>query len=1496
MDGAGDDDVVGRRGDRLPSSEDIRSMVDAAFAPGAAGAGSGSPSVASPQSEIERSVDDSDPSPQPELSGLGGLGESEAVGSASGGLSASMDGPAAEFATPQKRSSDLVTISDDGGNAAGDSVSTPRTRNTVEETESVSDLCPKWSEVLSSPKKDSFSPSRDMNKSGSMHGLGLIAAVDRAKKVSRCGKRCANLLADVAVLYDAFAQSILTSCKVLGVANEGATAVFAPPVSGVITELRRSLISFAKQTQGLSICIKGSVARPLHGSASAMADTVPSIFNRYALTRAKCLNARQSAARMRQKYLKALRESEAVIRDLQKSRLGVDSPESANAPARQNGNGSELAPETGSSPVIASQSNQMLSDSDGAPAAPSSSNKKAKSKAGWDDMKKKFAKQGPNQKSDKVVRALDDVQLFEANYIALVEEENLAVSRAQTMEAMALEALQKLEEERLQFFIETMNRALQAESGALDNMMLNLRRGSDDESIASTLSAASSNASSQPIPQNPSALFIKRKNSSMHQNEEGSYVNNALSLNLPEEVGRWRDTRKRNLAAEATRVQAVKVFSKFYQEISSAALLFSSGLQSRLANDGYAEKGKPKTPETLSSAINDFSSKTKPVESLAAALNECEGERALLCLTQVIQSLVECSKSASQLGTTMRKDGKKLLDKFASCEKEYRIDSERDDTRWRHCCDSARELNKARSRLEQSRSELVKAQQRLTSAEEDSGGNSDTTMLRKNPTMTKALGNMFSMLPEEAMTKMLAPDQRLVIVKRNLKEATAKEAKDAQAYEAAQTTKENAIASYTQTLQSANAQCNIKAESLWSAVSVGVDVMVSCFQHFRESRYDSVGPAATWLQHNGKGVVRDMSQWTERVQGIMTRQSEKDGEGLRGPGRTRSKQGNAGTDGFCLQAYLEDSKNVYTLVNLVTGEAEGDESVSSALDAPDLCSSVGVAKALASGEESPYDESEPADKEVAVPEKTGSLPTITPLRQPSENTQELMGIAAALKDNDDRRTTGEQVADGEMTKTAKPESTAAVASSKSADAELFLAHFWDGNETEGDSSSPPTVIDSFSCAWWPKEGESTSLYGLQSPLLHGRLFVTSSAMYFIGWGDKKIVLKWEDVTAVAKATNMMGALDNSLRVTFDSGEVESSYFFGSFAFRDDAFALIEQLSTVARSLRDIKGDKPSARKDAPPDQVLKKMEVVLKKKIKNVSVKKYYENCWSEGNRTDADPFYGPFLIEKKSHDVKVEDWEFDEGEGFENKWSGEKFPQKRVVKFKFTRSTHLYIGPPIAGVTQTQFCSVDGDDTCIVEMTVEMDGIPYADVFAVEVRWVARRVGNKDLLIEVGVLVDFKKSSMFASKIRSGTIEETKPVHVALFDAVKSACAAGPEEEEGDEEEELEEEFEERETLESKNMLGVILSQISSFVSSVKTHSIQSKLKQLGFTAAPESVSQQLPVMLAVVFCFVCLRHFMMPVSDLQHLHDRMDHLNTEMAEVKDLLKEMLVIMKTNN
>ena len=79
--------------------------------------------------------------------------------------------------------------------------------------------------------------------------------------------------------------------------------------------------------------------------------------------------------------------------------------------------------------------------------------------------------------------------------------------------------------------------------------------------------------------------------------------------------------------------------------------------------------------------------------------------------------------------------------------------------------------------------------------------------------------------------------------------------------------------------------------------------------------------------------------------------------------------------------------------------------------------------------------------------------------------------------------------------------------------------------------------------------------------------------------------------------------------------------------------------------------------DVPADAQVKKMDPIFSKKLKNVSIDKYYSAGWVE----EDTPLYKPWLERKGSFDVSVSDWEESTDGGFENVWSGEKFPLKRV-------------------------------------------------------------------------------------------------------------------------------------------------------------------------------------------------------------------------------------------
>jgi len=961
----------------------------------------------------------------------------------------------------------------------------------------------RWSNTLRSPTAGgAFSPSLELltsvsssSSSASLHGLGLRAATDRARTLSKCGKRCATLLADVATLHDAWAKSMLQSCSNLAALDGSASSrgIFAPSVSPLLHETNRRLTSFAKQTQGLAICLRGSVARPLHGSSSAMAEAVPGIFNRYALARAECASARHSALRARARYGKAVGEAEAAIGTLRRAK-------------NQEENGHDADASGAGAAIPASAENGATTDI-----------------LSWEDLKRKLfvggKKQGQgglSQPSQLVMKALEEVQRCEGEYRRLVEEENRAVSRAQTMEVTALDSLQKLEEERLQFLVETLGRALQAEMGALDKMDLlavsephvQLRGEAVDDAASATSDANDASVGSQ-LQLSSSSILNKVLPADVSAGK--SAVQEAIELNLPEDVGRWRDTMKQRLLEQTNCTNALKAVAAYFMEIASAAFEFSTGLRSKLAEVGYV----------------GASSKNKSGDALAIVLNQSEGDRALACWSRYIETLGNLAKAASDLGSQIKEDGDKLIAKpVVTAEKDLRSAIDSEEMRWKHCTDHAKAEAKARLRHEQSVAALDKAEDRMAAHAASFASTSASVSQQygvgagMSSPMTKAIGGMLSMLPsgmeDEALTKMLNSEQRLALAKKTLEEATAKQQADKLAYESAQIAKDKAIQSYVATARAADNQATAKAETLWNAVTVGFEVIVSSFQHFRESRYAGIDPASTKIQEcSGPRVLEDLFEWSFSMQQNLVSHIEETTS--RNSGSSNDK------DGFALKVKLVRSKDVYKLLHFVAEGENGEAKIirkntsSHNNDKDGMSNGAPRTPVSTKVEESSRvrpklkplsehkvnsDELFEGEQDAVMTEgmhRSSSMPVVA-IERMSVATKELKNLAETLK-----------VATAEKAAKAAPES------SSDAEMQLFLAHFGEEKESGeavsggGQQTMPPTVIDSYSCAYWPEEKE-----GSMSPLLHGRMFVTSQKMYFIGWGDKKLILKWEDVVSITK--------------------------------------------------------------------------------------------------------------------------------------------------------------------------------------------------------------------------------------------------------------------------------------------------------------------------------------------------------------------------------------------
>ena len=177
-----------------------------------------------------------------------------------------------------------------------------------------------------------------------------------------------------------------------------------------------------------------------------------------------------------------------------------------------------------------------------------------------------------------------------------------------------------------------------------------------------------------------------------------------------------------------------------------------------------------------------------------------------------------------------------------------------------------------------------------------------------------------------------------------------------------------------------------------------------------------------------------------------------------------------------------------------------------------------------------------------------------------------------------------------------------------------------------------------------------------------------------------------------------------------------------------------------------------------PDKQLNSMEVIISKQIKGVSVQDWYETCWSE-----TKPFYRDFLTESGKYDVEVGAWTT---EPVTNEWDGEDYQQTRTVTFRFDRAVGM-----TANVTHNHYCRMDEKkNRCVLSMKVQMKGIPFADSFHVQIRWIATQKED-GISVDVGLFVVFVKQVLVAGKIRSGTTKSTTEMQTDLFRRMKTAC-----------------------------------------------------------------------------------------------------------------------------
>ncbi|KAG7355765.1 protein of unknown function DUF4782 containing protein [Nitzschia inconspicua] len=676
------------------------------------------------------------------------------------------------------------------------------------------------------------------------------------------------------------------------------------------------------------------------------------------------------------------------------------------------------------------------------------------------------------------------------------------------------------------------------------------------------------------------------------------------------------------------------------------------------------------------------------------------------------------AKLFADVAFTCKKLKTQKLDKWtANATKNLKNDVELDDSAWKLVCDSARNEMKLESRYQYSKELADKARSRASSRGDMSGGPNDSS----DPPTTPKADASASISSSHAPFRLFKGGG---VMKKALGQISEdeKEEKDKLAFEEAVAGKEKAAMAYKAYAASRIEKLESQDKDGWEELKEIISCILKTATSLKEARKEMLSFKISQETKSAFPMLHsDLDDWSETVKERLMQ-------------KEKSLSSDTSSSEYILEIPKPGTGNVHTLLSI----NESEDSL------PDL--EKGAEEVDAS-----------QDRFI---KQVGSFESAVSVKSESSSVG-VSTVGDALKSSDTECKT--QIGVDQSKMDSHGDLTTIT--------QAFMKHFW-SEKAEG--CTPPTILEMFTCSYKPKEKTA-----FLTPNLPGRCFTTHDNFCFLSWDNKKFVLKWGDILSVEFDKGFMGASsDNAVAVTYRTEGSESVFTLSRLEHGEKTLTHLQGLVNTSKkeertisSEADLSGGRLPP---VPPDELLKEMEVVVSKTIKDVSIKSVYENVWEDpvGKKS----FYESWLEEEECFDITMDDWDVAKPNShFINPWCGEKgetYTQKRSVTFKFKRTTHLYIGPPVAIVKQQHYIRVEENDKIVLAIEATFEGIPYSDTFGVEMRWVATRQGNNDVKIEVGLFVLFKKNTMLKNQIKSGTISETKNVHLRLFNAVKKACA----------------------------------------------------------------------------------------------------------------------------
>jgi len=819
----------------------------------------------------------------------------------------------------------------------------------------------------------------------------------------------------------------------------------------------------------------------------------------------------------------------------------------------------------------------------------------------------------------------------------LVDWHKTCKEQEKLLQRMTIETLYRMEEYRLEFFSNAVTKAEKARVDALREVIVSVQKQRSVRTIQRKTSQGHHNAITGSI-----------------QYEAKTGIMQAEALGLPEDVGELRDRARSQMANRSYQIQCLCATASALQQICTSLEQLSTALKAISAKQPYSPMHKVVAEmkhveiapiyETWSAICNSIASEASTCGSFATTLAKIVGDRF----------------------QTVRVYGDKLLSAAADSE----------NLAWTHLCEASKAQAVAEQRYLQSTADKNRARERITSV--DGSSSEPRSPARVNKHVSRSLANVFSVLPnggEHAM-KLLTAGTAASIAQQTLEDADEREAKERECLDNAIEETSRVVDKYKQNAMGWMKQFEEEDNEGWGDVSAPFSSLADLIENSRSAVVQEFKTIPSISQGKRHELVTSFFEKFHAESGVSVENvSPPADRDLLSCAMTKTLENALAR---CQQIQLStsiDEISAETVQVDKDGGAEGCAPTNISKEAKLFGSDVNLFKAdglfkgdvnffgSQNGIRETTDSSHNASREVSTSgHEAGSVTS----QQQSWLSTLPNGMSDSFREtfapSTSRRKLGPRYRRANV----------------SAPTDVFATYFWPGNV---DPEAIPPIVASFSCT-------SLSTSHRQSVPRYGHLFLSDVRVVFVDWIGKKQSIKLGDAgTSVDRS-------DKSLEVAYLKGtDKEVLLSLCEFSDLDSVLRVLQDKreTAVEKNARDDEnGEKVASLRggsseefEAPvsPETTLPRMDTVVETQIKNLSIKRFYEIVWAEGQRTEEAPLYEPFL-KSDCLDVSVGQWEF---MICKCKWDQESYSQKRQVGFRVRRTTHLYIGPPIATVKQVR-------------------------------------------------------------------------------------------------------------------------------------------------------------------------------------------------------------------